>query len=321
MAGSCFLMFSLQSPPDGAASRLRLSRVNLAIIALIFGALGTSVVPLFVRLSEVGPSSTAFFRSLLALPFLWLWMVWERHRIRKKEGKQSLHRPKGRDIRRFAVAGLALSCDLSFWHRAILDTSIANASFLGSLSPIFVALLAWFVFCQRIGSLFIAGLCVAVCGAVLLMGSGFSLEMSGLKGDVMAVAASIFYAVYLLTLGRARTGFSTAVTMFWVSIFCCLGFLAGAILMQETMLPRTLDGWLILGGLALSAQIIGLGLITFAFAHLPSSFASVVLFSQPVLSVLVARIFIYEPTSLLQVAGCGVILIGIYIARRGTRFS
>ena len=314
-------MSSLPSPPDGVTFKLRLSKVHLAILALVFGALGTSVVPLFVRLSEVGPSSTAFFRPLLALPLLWLWMVWERRSSVKKEGGQPQRRPKWRDILRFAIAGLALSCDLSFWHRAILNTTIANASFLGNLSPIFVALLAWLIFRQKISGLFVMGLCVAVCGAILLMGSGFSLEAAGLKGDMLAVSAGFFYAIYLLTLGRARAGFSTAVTMFWTSVFSCLGFLVGAILAQETMLPQTLDGWLILVGLALSAQIIGLGLITFAFAHLPSSFASVVLFSQPVLSVLVARIFIYEPTSLLQVAGCGVILAGIYVARLGTKFS
>lgn len=298
----------------------RLPKAHLALLALFGGALGTSVVPLFVRLSEVGPSSTAFHRTLLAIPFLWIWMMWERNSL-ETSGIRQRRLPKTRDILRFAIAGFALSGDLSFWHRSILNTSIANASFLGSMSPIFVALLAWLVFGQKISGLFILGLVTALVGAILLMGDAVSLNHEGLGGDLMAMTASLFYAVYLLLLGRARAGFSTAVTMFWISLFSCCGFLVVALISGETMFPVSLDGWLILGGMALCAQILGLGLITFAFAHLPSSFASVVLFSQPVLSVMVARLFISEPTSMQQIAGCTIILLGIYIARRGSSLS
>ena len=37
---------------------------------LILGAACLGVSPLFVRISEVGPSSSAFWRSFLALPFI-----------------------------------------------------------------------------------------------------------------------------------------------------------------------------------------------------------------------------------------------------------
>ncbi len=298
----------------------RLSKVHLALIALFGGALGTSVVPLFVRLSEVGPSSTAFHRTLMALPFLWIWMIWERNNNRKQSGKKrrALRTP---DILRFAIAGFAFTGDLSLWHRSILNTSIANASFLGYMSPVFVALLAWLLFRQKISRLFILGLAICILGAGLLMGSAITLNPEGLGGDLMALTAALFYAIYLLFLGRSRAGFSTAVTMFWITLFTCIGLLFVALTAGETMWPHSIDGWLILGGLTLCAQLLGLGLITFAFAHLPSSFASVALFSQPVLSVLVARLFIHEPTDFQQIAGCAIVLIGIYVARRGSSLS
>ena len=45
---------------------------RLAFVALLTGAVGIAFAPIFVRLSEVGPGATAFYRLLLALPVLWL---------------------------------------------------------------------------------------------------------------------------------------------------------------------------------------------------------------------------------------------------------
>ena len=45
---------------------------RLALAALLIGAVGISFAPIFVRLSEVGPSATAFYRVFLALPVVGL---------------------------------------------------------------------------------------------------------------------------------------------------------------------------------------------------------------------------------------------------------
>ena len=49
--------------------------VFTALVALFIGAalLGSSAI--FVRFSETSPSLTAFYRALLALPFLYVWVL------------------------------------------------------------------------------------------------------------------------------------------------------------------------------------------------------------------------------------------------------
>ena len=54
------------------------------------------------------------------------------------------------------------------------------------------------------------------------------------------------------------------------------------------MLPQGVHGWLVLGALALIAQVAGQSLIAVGFAHLPASFSSVSLLPQPVLAALYA---------------------------------
>ena len=47
---------------------------RIAFAILLLGAAGIAFAPIFVRLSEVGPTATAFWRVCLAVPVLWLWM-------------------------------------------------------------------------------------------------------------------------------------------------------------------------------------------------------------------------------------------------------
>src|SRR5438552_946812 len=48
-----------------------------ALIALFLGATAIAFSPIFVRLSELGPSATAFWRVAFAVPALSLWLTTE----------------------------------------------------------------------------------------------------------------------------------------------------------------------------------------------------------------------------------------------------
>lgn len=60
-------------------SPIEISKDRIALLALFGGATAIGVAPIFVRLSQVGPSATAFWRLTLALPALWLWAMLEKH--------------------------------------------------------------------------------------------------------------------------------------------------------------------------------------------------------------------------------------------------
>ena len=46
--------------------------MNPAVAALILGATCIALSPIFVRVSEAGPTATAFWRVALAVPVLWI---------------------------------------------------------------------------------------------------------------------------------------------------------------------------------------------------------------------------------------------------------
>ena len=46
----------------------------LPLAALVLGAIAMGASPIFVRLADVGPFASAFWRMALAIPFLWGWL-------------------------------------------------------------------------------------------------------------------------------------------------------------------------------------------------------------------------------------------------------
>lgn len=285
---------------------------RIALTALLAGALGIAFAPIFVRLSETGPVATAFWRVAFATPVLALWMAAEpRGRSRRPASLA--------DYARLSLAGLFFAGDLAVWHWSIRYTSVANATLLANFAPIFVAPVAWFLFKERITGRFVAGMLLALAGALVLMGQSLRLSADHLFGDALGLLTAVFYAGYILSVGHLRSEFSTATIMTWSGIITGVVLLPLALVSGETMVPPGLEGWTVLIGLALFSHAGGQSLIAYALAHLPASFSSVSLLLQPAAAAILAWILLGEPLGPLQAAGAAVILMGILMARRGSR--
>ena len=306
------------SPPDPNAEAYPAGRrsTQLALNALFAGALAIGFVPIFVRLSQVGPSATAFWRLAISLPVFWVWMTIENRR------NPAASRPRAlADYRRLFITGLFFACDLSIWHWSIRYTSVANATLLANFAPIFVALGSWLIYGKRVNLRFVLGMCTAMAGTVVLVGSSFRISSVHILGDALGLVAAVFYAAYLLSIKSLRDDFSTPVIMSWSALASCLILLPITLITESVFIPPNLTGWLDLFGLALISHVGGQGLITYALAQLPAAFSSVVLLIQPVESTFLAYLILDEPIGLTQILGGSLALAGIYIARRATQID
>lgn len=289
---------------------------RLAFAALLGGATGIGFAPILVRLSEVGPSATAFYRILFALPVLWLFASLESPR----QGPQPAQAAKGSAARPAfwpcAVAGVFFAADLGFWHWSIKLTTVANSTLLTNCAPFFVMFGARILFRERITASLLLGLVAASVGAAMLVGASFQLTPRHLIGDLLALITAGFYGGYLLTIKHLRSTFSTSRILAWSGVVSCVLLWIAAFLSSETIWISTGRGLAVLLCLGLVSHIGGQGLIAYALAHLPAGFSSVGLLLQPVVAAVLAYLLLSEPLSLLQVAGGMVILLGILIAVR-----
>jgi drug/metabolite transporter (DMT)-like permease len=290
---------------------VRGDRHALALIALFAGATAIASSALFVKVSETGPVSTAFWRVFLALPLLWAWALaggWNLH-ARNYRGRRGL----------MWGAGLFFVGDLAVWHWSILLTSVANATLLANLAPIFVTLAAWLMFRQAPTGVFLTGLVFALAGMALLIGGDFELTRGALLGNILGVVTAMFYAGYQMVVTRLRAEVSTASIMAWSSAITTVVLLPLALASGEQFLPMSSMGWIKLFGLALISQVAGQSLIAYAMAHLPATLSSVGLLLQPVIAALLAAALLGEAMYALQIVGGVMMLIGIGIAHQGPR--
>ena len=283
---------------------------RIPLVALILGGAAIGGSPIFVRLSEVGPLSTAFWRVGLALiPMLVVSLA--------RRQKASVQPIKLLEYVMLALPGLFLATDLVTWHLSLHMTSVANATLLANLAPIFVAAIGWLFLRARISKLFLLGLMTAMAGIVTLKGGLSGLAHGDLRGDGLATVAALFYAGYILVIGRLRSRFDTLQIMIWSTATAAVCLLPIAFFIEGTMLPASLFGWLILIGLAFISHAGGQVAITYALAYLPPAFSSLTLLLQPVVAAVLAWALLGEAIGALQATGGAIVLAGILIARRG----
>ena len=290
-----------------------ISSARLALPALVVGAICIALSPILVRMSEVGPVVTAFYRVTLALPVMLVWMLLEKRRVVAQDQNIIGGSPLW-----LLLPGVFFAGDLGFWHWSIQLTTIANATLLCNLAPIYVTLVSALLFRERFNRTFVFALVLAIAGAAVLMSSSTAFGGQYLRGDILGLITAVFYASYLLTVGRLRTRYSTATIMFWSSLMASIVLLLVSVLTGVFALPGTPRAWVLLAVLALVSHLGGQGLIAYALAHLSTAFSSLSLLIQPVVSALLAWILFHEALGPVQMLGGIVVLAAIYLARMAT---
>jgi drug/metabolite transporter (DMT)-like permease len=283
--------------------------MNPALAALLLGASCIALSPIFVRLSEAGPTATAFWRVALAVPVLWLFYRFKAKNQAKQPANWWL----------LLAAGVAFAGDLAFWHTSIKFTSVANSTLLANLASIFVTLAVWIFMRQRPTGIFLAGLAAALAGVAMLVWTSLAFSPTALLGDALGIVTAMFYAWYILVVKDLRDrGETTLRLMAVTTTLTAVILFPVALASGDQMLPQSAYGWGVLLGLALISHAAGQGLIAYALAHLPATFSSVGLLLQPVIAAGFAWALLAEPLVPLQIVGGVVVLVGIYLARRGS---
>ncbi len=285
-----------------------------AFAALLLGAVAMGASPVFVRFAsaDVGPFASAFWRVLIALPVLYVWM-------RLDEAK----RPPLPGYKPFGLlpvlAGLAFTGDLFFWHLAVLNTTVVNATFFATMTPVFVILVTWLFLRQKVAVASVVGLAICIGGGVVLIGQTLSVDSSRLTGDIFGLCTAFFFSLYFLAIGKARQTIGAARLTFELTVVTatalCAIAVAHSFFAGSRFIPHTLQGSLALLAMALVSQVGGQGLLAVSLGRLPPVFSSLVIFLEAIAAALFGVLFLNEELTLLQLFGGALILAGIWVAR------
>ena len=282
------------------------------------GAIAISQSSPLAKLSGGSPAVVTLFRGAVALPFLAL--------LARREG----HAPARRDRALAILAGGLFALDLQCFHISIPLLGVALATVVPNAQVFIVGLFAALAG-ERTPGRAIVAIPFALIGLLMLarvvdpFGGGVistavvSAGSDPALGVLWGIGAAAFYGLYLIITRRISTA-SSAVGPFTMLRDSALGTIAVSLLIAAlggALLPPQIwpgVGWLVL--LALISQVLGYPLINASIPHLPSVVGSVLLFVQPLMTLVAGVIIFGEIPSPGQLVGALVLFGGVLVAAR-----
>jgi drug/metabolite transporter (DMT)-like permease len=218
------------------------------------------------------------------------------------------------------VAGAALALHFAAWITSLRLTSVAAASIIVSLSPVFAWVLSARFLGERPGPRQAAGILVAIGGAVLIAatdarGNG----RAALLGDLLACFAAAMGGVYFVAGRRLRAGLSLGSYVVPVYGACAAILLLWAGARGELFAAYEARDWAIFAALAAGPMVIGHTGFNYALRWFPAWKVNVAALAEPVGAILIAWSLpaIAEPPGAAALAGGAVALGGIALALSG----
>lgn len=243
-----------------------------ALVAVVVANAALGFGPWFVRMADVGPIASAFWRIALAAPLL--------AGAALAGGWRPAGLPRGLWVL-VALGGLCFAGDLGAWHLGILRTTLANATLFGNSATLvfpiygFLVARAW---PSRVQALALA---LAAVGAGLLLGRSYSVDPRHLAGDLLCLLAGILYTGYFIVMARARATMAPLPAVALATLASIVPLLGCTLLLGERLLPHD---WTPLLALALCSQVLGQGLMIYALGRLPPLTVGLALLVQPVVA-------------------------------------
>ncbi len=224
--------------------------------------------------------------------------------------------PSRAAIRDAIIAGVFFAADLALFNTAVMVSSAANATLLGTNAPIFVALGAWLLYRDRPTRRFWAGFVVSFLGMIAIVGTDVIRHPHLGLGDAFAVGGAACYAGYLLYVRRSRQEIDALTFSAISGVAASVTLLVICLVIGTPLRGYSAQSWWALIGLALVTQVVGHLSVAYALGRLPVSRTSIALLGQAPLTAVLAVPLLGEPLTALQIVGGALVLAGIYVVNR-----
>ncbi|NBD17387.1 MAG: EamA family transporter [Cyanobacteria bacterium] len=303
--------------PEKLISVPKISRPPLiAFLTLCFALLAVSFAPIFIRLSEteLGANATVFNRLIVFFIFFGSGR-WVKQKL-SSTSEENSEQITGQQWWLLGSVGTIAAISLVLWAISLQYTTVAKSVLLNNLTPIFTALGSWLLFGKQFDSKFLVGMTIAVAGAITLGLEDLNAAAEGsLIGDVYALLSAVFLGTYFLIVEQLRSRFSATTILLWR---CATGSALLVIIMLltgEQLFPTTQIAIFAVLGLGLISEGLGQRLLADSMNVFSSSFVSLFLLLEPIVSAILAWFIFTEGLTITTWLGFAVVLTGIYLAQ------
>lgn len=283
----------------------RLSGILIVIAATACWATSGIFINLIIRETELSAVGLAFWRDLTTsiLLFVGILIIKPKLLIVKKKDLPWL----------IGMGAISIGIFHVFWNKAVVMIGASLATVVQCNAPIFVTIMAWFIFREKITIRKIIAVVLAVVGTVLVSGiSGVGEWKIVPIGLLIALGSAITYGSLSL-FGKKLSGDYNAWTiMFYIFSIGTLTLFAVQ-LGQPDPWPSSPGFLPLFTGFVLISTITGFTLYTTSLKLLPASVASITATSEIFFASILAYIFLHERMDLWQILGSVLIIAGVIL--------
>lgn len=282
------------------------------IIQLLIGSVLISFSAVFVKLVDVGPTASGFYRNLFGAAALLVFVVVRRETMWRGRGP----------VLWACFGGALFAADIFFWHRSIIFVGPGLATILGNFQVFFLAAVGILVLRERVTWRFVVAIPLALTGLFMLVGVDWGSLDAGYKVGVgFGVLTAISYASYLLVLQRSQRAerrLGPMPNLAVISAFTAL-LLAGSVLVEgESFAIPNGRSWAALVAYGVVCQALGWIVISKGLVKMDASRAGLVLLLQPTLTFIWDMVFFDRPTTGIEIVGALLALAAIYLGNTGS---
>tara|TARA_B100000530_G_scaffold186406_1_gene118143 strand:- start:215 stop:1117 length:903 start_codon:yes stop_codon:yes gene_type:complete len=278
---------------------------RLAYFALIIGIFAISTSAILIRWSSSDPlvigSYRQTFATFLFLPFL------------LKDKFQEILNLSSREIFELLIIGILLGAHFGFWISSVKATSVAASVLLGTCHIVYVSIIGWVVFGEKLNSRGIIGTVIALAGIIILFWGDLVEDPGNFRGNFLAFISGILAGLYYLGGRKHRKNISLPTYAFIV-------YFSSAVVMWFVVLTQGLEYRSIPNSefqlfflMALVPTLLGHTMQNWALAFLPAYVISITLLAEPIGSGLLAWYIFSEVPSLGVLVGGLIVLVGVYV--------
>ncbi|MGA0541778.1 DMT family transporter [Neotabrizicola sp. VNH66] len=240
---------------------------RLSVLLCVSAAVLWSLNGLVIRqIEEAGTWAVLFWRSLGTLPVLGLWIV-------MASGGHPLRQIRATG-RWGILGGLALVAAFGGAIFAFQTTTIANAVFLFSASPLIAAVLARLLLNEPVRPATRAAIALAACGVFLMVRDG--LSGGAMAGNIAALCSAAGFATFTVALRAGRVA-QTMPVSFLGSLFALIAAALMLGISGEDAVPPAAD---IAISMAMGTVLLAGGMILYTIGSRTLSAAEATLLSQ-----------------------------------------
>ena len=273
---------------------------------VLIGAFLISFSPIFVSLSDLQPTVSAFYRVFIGSIFLGLMVALNYQRYADKFL-----------INRYLVlACFFFALDLWFWHRSILYIGPGMSTLIVNFQIFIIPLLSYFIFNLVPNRYQILAIFLGAFGLYLTLGYGGSFSSENIRlGLIFGILTAFAYSAYILSLKKNdledSARISPVISLLCISAISALILFVAVKFEGESLAINSAQNLFSMLAYGIMSHVFGWYMIILGLKTITATTAGIILISQPIFSLVWEYLIFSRVINSIEIIGISIVVLAM----------